>query len=58
MGSEILNHLLGVGIRKYMLIEFDKIDKVRGMDINFATTANSNDEAKALLEAFNFPFKK
>jgi len=39
-------------------IEFDKIDKVRGMDINFATTANSNAEAKALLEAFNFPFKK
>ncbi|MEA3406278.1 MAG: 50S ribosomal protein L5 [Pseudomonadota bacterium] len=39
-------------------IEFEKIDKIRGMDVNFATTANSNDEAKALLEAFNFPFKK
>ena len=39
-------------------IEFDKVDKIRGMDINFVTTANSNDEAKALLEAFNFPFTK
>jgi len=39
-------------------IEFEKIDKIRGMDVNFVTTANSNDEAKALLEAFNFPFKK
>lgn len=39
-------------------IEFDKIDKIRGMDINFVTTANTNDEAKALLEAFNFPFTK
>ncbi|WP_373020761.1 50S ribosomal protein L5 [Thiomicrorhabdus sp.] len=39
-------------------IEFEKVDKIRGMDINFATTAGSNDEAKALLEAFNFPFKK
>ncbi len=39
-------------------IEFEKIDKIRGMDINFVTTASSNDEAKALLEAFSFPFKK
>lgn len=39
-------------------IEFEKIDKIRGMDVNFATTASSNEEAKALLEAFNFPFKK
>ena len=39
-------------------IEFEKVDKIRGMDINFATTAQTNDEAKALLEAFNFPFKK
>ncbi|MDG6779182.1 50S ribosomal protein L5 [Thiomicrorhabdus sp. zzn3] len=39
-------------------IEFEKVDKIRGMDINFATTAGSNEEAKALLEAFNFPFKK
>ncbi|QKI88438.1 50S ribosomal protein L5 [Thiomicrorhabdus xiamenensis] len=39
-------------------IEFEKVDKIRGMDINFATSAQTNDEAKALLEAFNFPFKK
>lgn len=39
-------------------IEFEKVDKIRGMDINFTTTARTNDEAKALLEAFNFPFKK
>jgi len=39
-------------------IEFEKIDKIRGMDVNFATTARTNEEAKALLEAFNFPFKK
>ncbi|BBP42721.1 50S ribosomal protein L5 [Thiosulfativibrio zosterae] len=39
-------------------IEFEKVDKIRGMDINFATTAATNEEAKALLEAFNFPFKK
>lgn len=39
-------------------IEFEKVDKIRGMDINFVTTAKTNDEAKALLEAFNFPFKK
>ena len=39
-------------------IEFEKVDKIRGMDINFTTTAKTNDEAKALLEAFNFPFKK
>jgi len=39
-------------------IEFEKVDKIRGMDINFTTSAKSNDEAKALLEAFNFPFKK
>ncbi|GAB6034890.1 50S ribosomal protein L5 [Galenea microaerophila] len=39
-------------------IDFEKVDKVRGMDINFTTTAQTNDEAKALLESFNFPFKK
>lgn len=39
-------------------IEFDKIDKVRGMDICFVTTANTNEEALALLEAFNMPFRK
>ncbi|VAW49655.1 LSU ribosomal protein L5p (L11e) [hydrothermal vent metagenome] len=50
-----------LGIKEQIIfpeIEFEKIDKIRGMDINFVTTASSNDEAKALLEAFNFPFKK
>lgn len=50
-----------LGIKEQIIfpeIEYDKIDKIRGMDINFVTTANSNDEAKALLQAFNFPFTK
>jgi len=38
-------------------IDFDKIDKVRGLDICITTTAKTNVEAKALLEAFNFPLK-
>jgi len=38
-------------------IEYDKIDKVRGLDITFTTSAKSNDEAKALLTAFNLPLK-
>ena len=39
-------------------IDFDKVDKVRGMDITITTSANTNEEARALLDAFNFPFKK
>ncbi len=38
-------------------IEYDKIDALRGMDINIATTAKNDEEAKALLEGFSFPFK-
>ncbi|MHB8894796.1 MAG: 50S ribosomal protein L5 [Candidatus Geothermincolia bacterium] len=38
-------------------IDYDKIDKVRGMDITVVTTANSNEEGEALLEALGFPFK-
>jgi large subunit ribosomal protein L5 len=38
-------------------IEYDKIDKIRGMDINFTTSAKTDEEAKALLKAFNFPIK-
>ncbi|NDF12136.1 MAG: 50S ribosomal protein L5 [Proteobacteria bacterium] len=37
-------------------INYDKIDKVRGMDITITTNAKNNEETKALLEAFNFPF--
>ncbi len=39
-------------------IEYDKIDRTRGMDITFVTTAENNEQAKALLDALGFPFKK
>lgn len=39
-------------------IEYDKIDALRGMDIAITTTAKTNDEAKALLAAFRFPFRQ
>jgi large subunit ribosomal protein L5 len=38
-------------------IEYDKIDKIRGLDICITTTARNDDEGRALLKAFNFPFK-
>ena len=38
-------------------IDYDKIDKLRGMDITITTTARTNDEGRALLRAFNFPFR-
>ena len=38
-------------------IDYDKVDKLRGMDISITTSANSNEEGLALLKAFNFPFK-
>ena len=38
-------------------IDFDDVDKVRGMDITFTTTAKTDEEAEALLEAFQFPFR-
>ena len=39
-------------------IEYDKVDKVRGMDIIFVTTANTDEEARELLAQFGMPFKK
>jgi large subunit ribosomal protein L5 len=39
-------------------IDYDKIDALRGMDIAITTSARTNEEAKALLEAFSFPFRK
>jgi large subunit ribosomal protein L5 len=39
-------------------INYDEIDAIRGMDITITTTARSAEEGRALLEAFNFPFKK
>ncbi len=38
-------------------IEYDKIDALRGMDITITTSASTDDQARALLRAFNFPFK-
>lgn len=38
-------------------IDYDKVDKLRGMDICISTTARTDDEGRALLKAFNFPFK-
>ncbi len=39
-------------------IEYDQVDKVRGMDITFVTSAQTDAEAKALMDAFAFPFKR
>ena len=39
-------------------INYDQIDAIRGMDITISTTARNADEGRALLEAFDFPFKK
>ncbi len=39
-------------------VEYDKIDKLRGMDITITTTAKNDDEGRALLRAFNFPMKQ
>jgi large subunit ribosomal protein L5 len=50
-----------MGIKEQIIfpeIDYDKIDRLRGMDITISTTANTNEEGKALLEAFNFPFRK
>jgi large subunit ribosomal protein L5 len=50
-----------MGIKEQIIfaeIDFDKVDKVRGMDIVITTSANTNEEGKALLSAFNFKFLK
>ena len=39
-------------------IDYDKVDRVRGMDVTFVTTGKTNEAAKALLDAFGFPFKR
>ena len=41
----------------YPEIDFDKIDRIRGLDITITTTARSDDEGRALMRAFGFPFK-
>jgi large subunit ribosomal protein L5 len=50
-----------LGLRDQIIfpeIDYDKIDRVWGMDVIVCTTANTDEEARALLEAFNFPFRR
>ncbi|WP_020406341.1 50S ribosomal protein L5 [Hahella ganghwensis] len=50
-----------MGVKEQIIfpeIDYDKIDKVRGMDITVTTSAATDAEGKALLSAFNFPFRK
>ena len=50
-----------MGVKEQIIfpeIDYDKVDRVRGMDITITTSAKSDEEGRALLEAFNFPFKK
>ena len=49
-----------MGVKEQIIfpeIEYDKIDAIRGMNITITTTAKTDEEAKALLSAFNFPFR-
>lgn len=49
-----------LGVREQIIfpeIDYDKIDRLRGLDITITTTARSNEEGQALLGAFNFPFR-
>ncbi len=50
-----------MGVREQIIfpeIDYDKIDALRGMDITITTSARSDDHARALLEAFEFPFRR
>lgn len=50
-----------LGIKEQLIfpeIEYDKVDKIRGMDIAFVTTAKTDEEARELLRQFNMPFAK
>ena len=50
-----------LGVKEQIIfpeIQYDQIDQVRGMDITITTTASDNKQGRALLEAFNFPFRK
>ena len=50
-----------LGIKEQLIfpeIEYDKVDKVRGMDVIFVTTAKTDEEARELLKQFNMPFTK
>ena len=53
------NYTLGVKEQiMFPEIQYDQIDQLRGMDITITTTAGTDDQGRALLEAFNFPFRK
>jgi large subunit ribosomal protein L5 len=50
-----------MGVKEQIIfpeIDYDKIDALRGMDITFTTTARTDEEGRALLAAFNFPFRQ
>jgi len=50
-----------MGVREQIIfpeIEYDKIDRIRGLDVTITTTAKTDEEGRALLTALNFPFKK
>jgi len=50
-----------LGIKEHIIfpeIDIDKVNKILGMDITFVTSAANDEEAKALLDAFGFPFTK
>ena len=50
-----------MGLKEHIVfpeIDYDKVDKIRGMDIIVCTSAGNDDEARALLKEFNFPFRK
>jgi large subunit ribosomal protein L5 len=50
-----------MGVKEQIMfpeIDYDQIDVIRGMDITITTTAKNDEEALALLQAFNFPFKE
>ena len=49
-----------MGVKEQIIfpeIDYDKVESIRGMDIAVTTTAKTNEEARALLEAFGFPFR-
>jgi large subunit ribosomal protein L5 len=50
-----------MGVREQIIfpeIDYDKVDQVRGLDITITTSARTDEEGRALLAAFNFPFRK
>lgn len=50
-----------LGVREQIIfpeVDYDRTDTIRGMDITLTTTAKSDEEARALLDAFNFPFRQ